>query len=193
MVLAAGRSVRFGSPKQLALLEGRPLAAHAFGAVAAACRAGILDGGVAVVAAGDEAVERLARAAGLDVAWNEHAHDGLSTSLRTGLHHLTSPGLDPAPLAALVCLADQPRLRAEVMVALLDAWDEGRADLIRPRYAGDPRAPGHPVLLDRRLWPEADAATGDAAFARFAATRTHFVRVEGQNPDVDVPGDLGRA
>src|SRR5512146_1008485 len=108
VVLAAGTSHRFGSPKLLAAFEDRPLLQHTLDAVAAA---GLVD---VVVVLGDEA-----RAVERAVAWrserrvlNPRPQDGLSSSLRIGLDAAAE---DPACEAVLVVLGDQPSLRPGVV------------------------------------------------------------------------------
>ena len=51
----------------------------------------------------------------------------------------------------LVVLADQPWLEASVLEALLDAYTAGTAGIVAPVFQGKR---GHPVLIDRRHWPE---------------------------------------
>lgn len=53
--------------------------------------------------------------------------------------------------ACLVVLADQPWLEREVVEALLDAYAAGPAGIVAPAFQG---RRGHPVLIDRRHWPE---------------------------------------
>lgn len=192
VVLAAGLGTRFGGGKLHAQLRGAPLAAWAFQAVRDARQSGLLDGAVAVVARGDHLLAALARDHGLDVAWNERPDDGLARSLRTGLHALQSPGLVPEAAAALIALGDQPFVRVEVVRTLLEAWHLERAHVVRPRYGDSKGEPGHPVVLDRRVWHLAERATGDRGFATFTVSTTRFVAVPGDNPDVDTPADLER-
>jgi molybdenum cofactor cytidylyltransferase len=112
--------------------------------------------------------------------------NGLSSSLRLGLGALHAG-------AALVLLADQPLVRLDVVAVLVAAWHERLGLLIRPRYARSPDEPGHPVLLDRSLWPLADRLEGDAGIGRLldpGAPGAAFIDVPGSNPDVDTPADL---
>lgn len=75
------------------------------------------------------------------------------------------------------------------------AGEPGRAGprVVRPRYAESAAEPGHPVLLDRSLWPLAAELEGDAGFAPLLRARRiepTLVEVPGRNPDVDRPADL---
>ena len=79
---------------------------------------------------------------------------GLSTSLHRGL-----AALPEEAEAALVCLADMPRVSAGMLDRLIAAFDplEGRA-ICLPTWGGKR---GNPVLLARRFFAEIQAISGD--------------------------------
>ena len=188
VVLAAGSSRRFGSPKLLASLEGKPILQHVLDAVAAAGLGGV------VVVLGEQA-----QAIEAAIAWrrerrvlNPRPGDGLSSSVRVGLD---AAAADPAADAVLLVLGDQPRLRPEVIAAVLDAGaGDGparAAALVRARYPID-GAP-NPVLVRRRAWALAAGLDGDRGLGPLLAARPDLVAavpVSGANPDVDTPDDL---
>jgi molybdenum cofactor cytidylyltransferase len=192
LVLAAGTGSRFDGDKLLAPLHGRPLVAHAAAAVAEAIAAGILAGGIAVVPPGVTALAWHLDVAGLRLITNEAAELGIASSLRAGLIELETPSLMPPAGAAVVVLADQPLLRADVIARLVATWRASGRN-VRPRYALTPNEPGHPVLLDRALWPLARGLADHEGFGRLLAANPgllHLVDVPGANPDVDTPADL---
>jgi molybdenum cofactor cytidylyltransferase len=184
IVLAAGASSRFGSPKLLALLAGRPVLQHALDALAAA---DIDD--VAVVLGDEQAAVEAA------IAWrgerrvvNERPGDGLSSSLRVGLDAAAE---DPTAEAVLVVLGDQPALQPGVIRSILEAAEASPALFVRARHAAD-GAP-NPVLVRRAGWAVAAGLSGDRGLAPLLAARPELVlevAVEGANPDVDTPDDL---
>ncbi len=187
VVLAAGASTRFGSPKLLALLDGRPVLQHALDAVAAAG----IDDVVVVLGEAAAAVEAA-------IAWraerrivNPRPADGLASSLRCGLDAAVEvPGTD----AALVVLGDQPAVRSGVIRAILNAAADpatASAPLLRVRYADDP-AP-NPVLVRRSAWALAAGLDGDRGLGALLASRPDLVvavEAPGDNPDIDIPADL---
>jgi molybdenum cofactor cytidylyltransferase len=181
VVLAAGRGSRFGATKQLAVVEGLPLVAHA---VRAAHAAGI--GRVLVVVGHDgEAVMAGARRGGevVEVVNPDHAA-GQSTSLRAGLEAATAEGAE----VAVVLLADQPGVDPSVVRAVAGAVT-GPVEAARARYED---GPGHPVALAHGVWRRAAAVTGDRG-ARDLLAELALVEVEvpGRVPvDVDAPEDL---
>jgi molybdenum cofactor cytidylyltransferase len=149
---------------------------------------GVIDDAVVVTAAGDAALDDLARRGGTRVVPNGAPDRGLSSSLRLGLAAL---GEDAR--AAIVLLADQPLVRLDVLAVLVAAWRQELGVLIRPRYAEAPEEPGHPVLADRSLWPLAESLAGDGGFGSVlptGAAGVAVIEVAGRNPDVDTPDDL---
>ena len=77
---------------------------------------------------------------------------GLSASLKTGVSALPN-----SASAVLVFLADMPRVPRAVAAALIQAWRDGA--LAAAPVCNDQR--GHPVLLDRSLFPAVAALEGD--------------------------------
>jgi CTP:molybdopterin cytidylyltransferase MocA len=190
LLLAAGRASRFGADKLLAPLRGKPLLVHTATAVAQAIEGGVLGGGVAIIPAGAKGLAWPLETATLTVIENPEAGAGISTSIQRGLASLAEER--PLVNGALIVLADQPWLSVDVISQVVNGWRKsGRTT--RPRYAGAPAEPGHPVLLDRSDWPLADQLTGDQGLRQLldgqAVTQ---VDVPGVNPDVDTPADLRR-
>jgi molybdenum cofactor cytidylyltransferase len=186
IVLAAGASSRFGAPKLLADLGGRPVLQHVLDALDAAP----VDDVVIVLGAGHEETERA-------IAWrrqrrvvNPRPEDGLSSSLRVGLDAAAE---DPSVDAVLVLLGDQPTVRPATIRAVVEAAASSARPFVRARYAHD-GAP-NPVLVRRSAWADAAGLDGDRGLGPLLAAHPERVRavdVEGANPDVDTPADLVR-
>ena len=178
-MLAAGAGKRFGGPKQLAELDGRPLLEHALAAMSAVPAIERI-----VVVLGAYAEEILARVDFLDAEpvvcdrWSE----GQSASLRCGLEALGDVE------AAVVTLADQPRITPQVIALALDHWNGLRP--VRSTYAGHP---GHPVVLSRSVIERSRELTGDVG-ARELLEQAGARNVEAGHlctaDDVDTPADL---
>jgi len=186
IVLAAGASRRFGSPKLLARLAGRPVLERVLDAAAAA---GLMD--VVVVLGTDSAAVIEA------VTWrterirvNPRPMDGLSSSLRIGLDAAAE---DPTVDAVLVLLGDQPSVRPEVIAAVLAAAETSAQPIVRVRYADDD-AP-NPLLIRRAAWALAAGLSGDRGLGPLLNERADLVAevtAIGANPDIDTPEDLAR-
>jgi molybdenum cofactor cytidylyltransferase len=186
IVLAAGASTRFGSPKLLADLAGRPVLQHVLDAVAGAGLTEV----VVVVGDGHEAVERSLDWRGERRVVNPRPQDGLSSSVQVGLRAIADdPGVD----AAIVLLGDQPAVRPDAIGAVIRAAEATGRPFVRARYARD-GAP-NPVLIRREAWAEAAALEGDRGLGPLLAAnpeRVETVDVDGANPDVDTREDLER-
>ena len=143
---------------------------------------------VVVLGAAAEAIEGA-------IAWrterrvrNPNPERGLASSLQVGLAAML-----PDTRVALVVLGDQPRVRVEVITALLRQWGAGSAPIVVPRYASSGTM--NPVLLGRAVWHAAQALDGDRGMGPLihaAPELVTHVPVAGDNPDVDTPADLDR-
>lgn len=180
LILAAGAATRFGSPKQLAELEGRPLLQHAVDAMLAVDE---LDRVVVVLghagARVRDAVD-FGEAEAVDCPdWNE----GMAASLRCGLDALE--GCE----RVVVTLGDQPRMTAEAIGAVLAA-SGGGAPAARAIYHG---VPGHPVVLGPDVLAQVGRLRGDAGFRELLAdveVRTVEAGHLAHPDDVDTPEEL---
>jgi nicotine blue oxidoreductase len=127
VVLAAGASTRFGSPKQELLLEP----------VLERVRRSSVD--QVVVVLGAHELGTTARAIRCP-DWER----GPGASLRCGLNALPSEAE-----AAVVVLADGPDLAPEAIDRVIGAWRTGGGPIVAATYGGIRL---HPVLLDRHRW-----------------------------------------
>jgi molybdenum cofactor cytidylyltransferase len=165
-----------GRTKALLDVGGRPMLQHVLDAAEAA---GLDD--VIVVLGHDAAAVWAAMRPGprTRVARNAAFAEGQSTSLRAGLE-ATTADTD----AAVFLLGDQPETTVEAITALVEAFREGRGDVLQARY-GD-GWPGHPVLLARGVWADAVPATGADRGARDLLDEATPVDVPGDGPPADV-------
>ena len=186
VVLAAGPGRRFGGGKLAAELHGQPILSHVCAAVVDALVAGVLGQGWVVVAADDRAARLQAERAGLVPVVNPSPDGGISQSVRLGLETAEA---QVTVEALLLLLGDQPLVRVETMQRLIEAWRDGAGPVVRPRYGDEPDTPGHPVLLDRLVWPLCRRASGDRGLAGILPQAT-LIDVTGANPDIDTPADL---
>jgi molybdenum cofactor cytidylyltransferase len=147
ILLAAGEGRRFGGPKQLARLHGRPLIEHALAALLAVPA---VDPVVIVLGAHAERIQAEADLRGAEVIVCTDWADGQSASLKAGAAALGEVD------AAVITLADQPFITPQVIAGVLD--QRGRHLAVRATYDG---RPGHPVLLERRLLDHVRELSGD--------------------------------
>jgi molybdenum cofactor cytidylyltransferase len=160
ILLAAGDSVRMGSPKALIEWQGRPLLQHQLEEIGKSRVAGC----VVVLGRDAERLEPLVRASGepggstRSIVNPRHA-EGRCSSILAGLGALSS--LPAPPEAVCIVSVDQP-LAGRLLNALLDAaWREwssggvsrggGEKTILVPAFQG---RRGHPPLFHGSLLPE---------------------------------------
>lgn len=181
IVLAAGGGSRFGGRKQLAPLRGVPLLEHALASAAASGS----DRTLLVLGADAEAIEAGIDRGGATVVRAPSWDRGHQESLRTGL-----AALGPEVAAALVTLGDEPLLPAAASDRLIAARRSGTTAL-RATYEG---RPGHPVLIERRLFAPLleglERGANPAELLREAGVEPVPCEDLGRPADVDTPADL---
>ena len=191
LILAAGKGQRFGGDKLLAHLKGKPVLGHVLAWIREATRAGGLDGSLGVIPPDQPDRERLFLDSSIEYVINPFPERGVGETIRIGLAALAAR--HPDARGVLVIQGDQPGLRHEVLDAIVRGWQTGNRPVVRPRYAGEPDTPGHPVLLDRSIWNRATELEGDAGFAPLLKASPGLVTtvdVDGINPDINTPSDL---
>jgi molybdenum cofactor cytidylyltransferase len=176
VVLAAGGSRRFGSPKQLADLDGRPLLGHAIAALRA-CSAAI-DPRVVVLGNAADAIEDAIDLSRLTVVRCRDWSDGMSASLRAAIAAVGECD------AAAVWLGDQPAITAAAIERVVAARDPPSFAIVRATYAG---RPGHPVVFERRVFSALGSLRGDqGAKVVVAAHQARLVECADVASDDDV-------
>ena len=181
VVLAAGRGTRFGSTKQLALVDGRPLLRTA---IESLLHAPLIE--IVVVLGHDADAVRVALE-GLPVRAivNERFDEGMGASIGVGV-----AALDARVDAVLVALGDQPIQRG-VVERLIDRWQRGGPAAVAPVYDG---TRGNPVLFDAALSGELlriEGARGGRDLLDRLGARVALVDFDFAAPaDVDRPEDV---
>lgn len=123
---------------------------------------------------------------------------GQLSSLLAGLAAVDDPQLE----AILVTLVDVPLVRPDSVAAIVHAWRQSRAPIVRPvdpstsLRAGGQRH-GHPVVFDRAVFEDlrtADPRVGaKAVFATHAARRLDVsIEDDGAYVDMDTPDEYRR-
>lgn len=149
VVLAAGESRRFGSPKQLLPWKATTLLEH----VVDTALASSLGDVIVVLGHLAEKIRDLLRDRPIGLVINHDWDKGLSTSVSAGLRAL------PASYeACLFLLGDQPNVTTELINTILSTYRRTLAPIVTPAYRG---RRGNPVLFGRSLFPELLTMEGD--------------------------------
>jgi molybdenum cofactor cytidylyltransferase len=181
LVLAAGASRRFGSPKQLVRIGGQPLLHRAVS------QATQVAGHAVTVVLGAHASELapLLKHTTASVVINRQWEEGLASSLRAGIASL--PG---SCEAVLVTLADQVAVTTLDLQRLAGAWRRQPDWLIAASYAGHT---GVPAVFPHHTFSDFGMLRGDAgARALLMRHSDRCLRIPMPNAaiDLDTPEDL---
>ena len=182
VVLAAGEGRRFGGTKQIAVLDGRPLAQHSIDALTAAG----VDELLVITGHDAEAVEfvlslpphgRFVR----NLAYRE----GQATSLAAAFHEIAQDSE-----ASVVLMADQPGITAGDVRSLVQRFTATRKQIVRLRFNNGPG----PALLSREVYAEAGHLHGDVGARVLMASHPDWIEevpIDRPAPiDIDAPDDL---
>ncbi|MGJ3648670.1 nucleotidyltransferase family protein [Sphingomonas sp. GlSt437] len=177
VLLAAGRSTRFGSADKLeATWRGKPLALHAVQALKAVPFAHR----VAIVS--DTTVDFSGQ--GFEVIVNPDPDEGLARSLRLGV----AAARDVGAAAMLVALADMPRITTEHVQRVLDGA-EGAMSIVA---SSDGAHVKPPALFGAGHFTALAAMTGDAGGRTLLADATRVAADPDELMDIDTIEDLER-
>ena len=187
--LAAGSARRFGSNKLLYDFRGKPLFLYGLEVLSeAACAHGNCS--LTVVSRYDEILSCAERFSAYGVFGTDSA-GGLSYSVRAGIRSLSERGSLSAGDCLLFLAADQPFLKKETLLRLMDTADASA--LCACVTDGD--CWGNPALFSASLVPELLALTGDRGGGKvLRAHDAECVRVpcafHGELADIDTPEAL---
>lgn len=118
---------------------------------------------------------------------NPRASEGMGTSIALG-----AASVMPEARALLLMQGDQPFVGADMLRALVDAWQGGALAFVASRFGALTTTP---VLFDRVLFQELAALDGDRG-ARAILRRHEGQEIafpEWRGADVDTPDDYARA
>ena len=184
VVLAAGRSSRFGRDKLAATLNGRPVLQHVLDALATA---GIDD--PVVVVGGDEANPADA------IDWratrrirNSEPDLGLSHSLQLGWAAVMAAS--PPPDVVVVALGDQPTVDPATIRRLLAEPLDPERPILSARHEDGSRNPVRLEPAAADLVAEASGDRGLGPLMDLHPDRVRELHVAGSNLDIDAPADL---
>ena len=183
LVLAAGQSSRMGGTnKLLAEVDGVPMLLRAVNAALASRASSV------TVVLGHEADKAEALLAGrrVSIVRNADYAQGMSASLRTGIQ-----ALPPEADAAIVLLADMPRITADHVDRLIDAFAAQQSTIVVPQHDG---RRGNPILWPREFFARMQSVSGDKGARELLAEHAARIRKvdldDAIHADVDTPDSL---
>jgi len=184
VILAAGPSTRMGRPKLLLTYKGVPLLRRA---VDAAVGAGCAETVVVLGAAADQ-YRAVLDGTPARMLVNQSFAEGMAGSIQVGIE-----ALGDAVGAAVIMLADQPFIDADIIRKLIETYRSSGKKIVASQYNN---VRGVPALFDRALFLELLVVTGDQGARTVIETYPgHVAAVDipaASAEDVDTPEDAER-
>jgi molybdenum cofactor cytidylyltransferase len=145
IVLAAGASVRMGTPKQLLKIAGVSLIRRAAqNAIDSKCRPVVI-----VLGANADLIRDELEGLEIQIAVNHDWEIGMSTSIRCGVKTLLT--IAPETDGAILMLGDQPNVTGAALEKLTGIFAQNNSAIIAARYLNQL---GTPVLFPRAYFGE---------------------------------------
>lgn len=142
ILLAAGSSSRFGSPKQLAKIGLESFIQHA---ISESIK--ITGNAIVVLGANYDAIKKDIQNFPVELEYNKDWEEGMSSSIRCGLS--ASLNRDPLTEAVIFVVCDQPFLSSEIIEELIEKYESTKKPIIACSYN---KTAGTPVLFDKKYF-----------------------------------------
>lgn len=151
IILAAGKSTRFGGVKQLYRYRRIPLVQRALDAA----NGSSADYVILVLGANNDKILETVNLGRTQILLNKEFESGISSSIKCGVSNLPD---DCA--GCILMVADQPRLTSNHLNKLVEKFKEGNLrDAVALSHDKEPR---NPVLVPKRLFPQLLKLRGDS-------------------------------
>jgi len=186
IILAAGKSERFGALKLLRPFQGKTLLARAVEAAK-----GLVTGPIIVVTgAWRNEVEQALEGSDVVTIHNEGHAEGMASSIRKGIDALTATGehID----GAFILVGDQSFVDTALLQRILLRQDMSRLPIVASHYD---EIIGTPVLFHKMMFPRLMELTGDKGARSILLEdpdRVATVLFPDGATDIDTPGDYER-
>jgi len=159
IILAAGSSSRFNGVKQLAGYHGKTFVRHAVSAAA-----NIEKNTIVVLGANVEEVKKEIEDLDVHIVFNSCWAEGMSSSIRYGLHALLLD--DPDVEATIFMVCDQPFVSSALLQELIAAYRATNKQIVACAYQD---TIGTPVLFEKTFFPVLLALTGQTGAKKIIA------------------------
>ena len=143
IVLAAGKSVRFGENKLLADIKGERLYKITLEKMKA------FQDFPQFIVTGYDPIIKDAEKQNMTVVKNDRPEEGMARSIKLGMQACLKTNPDIQGILFLVC--DQPQLDASTIQRILNTASVHRGQIVAAAYENNP---GNPVLFDRKYFKE---------------------------------------
>ena len=153
IILAAGRSARLGSPKQLLSYQGKNLLQHTID-IAFESEIGPI---IVVLGSGIEEISAELNTNSLTIIENPYWENGMASSVVCGINAIYN--LHPDTEAAILMVCDQPFVSAKLLKDLIKKQKDSGSSIVASSYEN---IHGTPALFHKEHFNELSALTGDS-------------------------------
>lgn len=186
VILAAGNSSRLGEPKQLLQFQGKSLIRHITEAALEAVGSNV----IVVTGSNPQLIEAELEGLPCKLALNADWQEGMSGSIKTGIHALQSH--HPELKGSILAVSDQPFVSAETFNALIHAFEATAKGIVASKYSD---SLGTPAFFAAAYFPSLLQLTGAEGakklFKRYAEDVSAHSFPEG-SIDIDTQEDYKR-
>jgi molybdenum cofactor cytidylyltransferase len=184
VLLAAGKSGRLGSPKQVLEYNGKSLLRHS---VETALGTGIQPI-LVVLGAGHALLEKeLESINGIQFVINEGWHEGMATSIRCGVEAALKQ--DPALEGLIIMVCDQPFVTTELLNELFQRQQTTGMPLVASHFQDNP---GVPAFFHKSFFSKLLELKGDSGARKLLKGQSDLVALvafPGGEIDIDTMND----
>ena len=186
VILAAGKSERFGAPKVLQHFNGKPFLA---GILDTLRKSGIRENYLILGFNAEKMIASLPEIEDLHLVINKNFEDGQFSSLQTGISNCKKKYF-----GLLICLIDQPHLKSETFRNIVKKVWSNSEKIIIPVFNN---RGGHPVYIPESIFPEIVKNSSKKSLREvFSNHQDLILRIAVEDPgileDIDTPADLNR-
>jgi len=153
IILAAGRSTRLGSPKQLLAYHGKNLLQHTID-IAFESEIGPI---IVVLGSGIEQISAKLKTNSLTIIKNPNWESGMASSVVCGLNAMNN--LYPDTEAVILMVCDQPFVNAKLLKDLIKKQKESGSSIVASSYEN---IYGTPALFHKEHFSELSLLNGDS-------------------------------
>lgn len=184
LILAGGKSERFGAPKVLQSFKNIPFLMRIVDALRQAEIQSIF---LVLGHQADKIIKKLPKIEDLKIVFNEDYECGQFSSLQAGIRNLPADSL-----GCLVCLIDQPQIQSGVVQNILAESNLNLDKIIIPTFNN---RGGHPVYIPNNLFQEIKNTSPKTSLRAVFLNHNDLIhRLTVENAlileDIDTPGDL---
>jgi molybdenum cofactor cytidylyltransferase len=179
IILAAGRSARLGSPKQLLSYRGKTLLQHSIDTALESMASQIL----VVLGSKKDSIKKEIEQTQIFILENSSWESGMASSISCGITNLQI--IAPESEAVILMVCDQPFVNAKLLNNLITKHKDSKQSIVASSYAN---TLGTPALFHKSLFVELLALQGESgakSLIKKYNQRVGFVSFDQGSIDID--------